>query len=328
MILLLRNDLVELILGMKFGIKTGQSGLTYDELSSIWSKSEGLGFESAWLHDHFVALTIADRTSDPCLEAYTTLAALARDTRSLRLGVMVTCAGYRNPAYLAKIGATIDSISKGRFMMGIGTGWFEDEYRSYGYEFPPIPERLGQLRETLKILRLMWTETNPSFTGEHFSILDAACNPRPVQANVPIWIGISSGTKTLPRMSVELADGLNTTANPSLCGQIIERAEETRRKRRRERREVTYSAQPVLLVGTDQEIEEIVRHEAKRSGLSSRDYLKRLREKSCIIGTPERCAQELRAYSDGGVDHLIPTIIGDRLLWPLETIRDRLLPLL
>jgi alkanesulfonate monooxygenase SsuD/methylene tetrahydromethanopterin reductase-like flavin-dependent oxidoreductase (luciferase family) len=261
---------------MQFGIKTGQSGLIYDELSSIWSKSEELGFESAWLHDHFIALTVADRPSDPCLEAYATLAALARDTRSLRLGVMVTCTGYRNPAYLAKMGATIDSISRGRFIMGIGTGWFEDEYRAYGYRFPSIPERLGQLRETLKILRLMWTESNPSFTGKHFTTLDVPCNPKPVQRNLPIWIGISTGTRTLPRISVELADGLNTTASPGLCGQIIEQAEETRREMRRERSDVTYSAQPVLLVGTDSEIEDIVQQEAKRSGLSSQDYLKRL----------------------------------------------------
>jgi alkanesulfonate monooxygenase SsuD/methylene tetrahydromethanopterin reductase-like flavin-dependent oxidoreductase (luciferase family) len=313
---------------MKFGIKTGQSGLTYDELSSIWSRSEELGFESAWLHDHFVALTIADRSSDPCLEAYATLGALARDTRSIRLGAMVTCASYRNPAHLAKIGATIDSISGGRFVMGIGTGWYEDEYRSYGYRFPSVPERLGQLRETLKILRLMWTETNPSFAGKHFTIRDAPCNPKPVQRRLPIWIGIASGTRTLPRISVELADGLNTTANPGLCGQIIERAEETRMGMKRERSDVTYSAQPVLLVGSESEVDDIVQQESRRSGLSSRDFLKRLREKGCIIGTPEGCAQELRAYVDAGVDHLIPTIIGDRLLWPLETVRDRLLPLL
>ena len=99
---------------MKFGIKTGQSttGYTYDELSSVWSKSEELGFDSAWLHDHLYAVSYTKRPSDPCLEAYTTMAALARDTRRLRFGVMVTCAGYRNPAYLAKIGATVDSISR------------------------------------------------------------------------------------------------------------------------------------------------------------------------------------------------------------------------
>jgi alkanesulfonate monooxygenase SsuD/methylene tetrahydromethanopterin reductase-like flavin-dependent oxidoreductase (luciferase family) len=210
---------------MRFGIKTGQSAHTYDELSSIWSKSEELGFESAWLQDHFLAVSLADRPSDPCLEAYTTLAALARDTRRLRLGVMVTCVGYRNPAYLAKIGATIDSISNGRFVMGIGAGWYEDEHSAYGYDFPSLPDRLGQLRETLKILKLMWTETNPSFAGRHFTIRDAACNPKPVQENPPIWVGISTGTRTLPRYAVELADGLNTTANPGLCGQIIERAE-------------------------------------------------------------------------------------------------------
>jgi alkanesulfonate monooxygenase SsuD/methylene tetrahydromethanopterin reductase-like flavin-dependent oxidoreductase (luciferase family) len=313
---------------MKFGIKTGQglSGYTYDELSSIWSKSEELGFESAWLHDHFVSST--NRLSDPCLEAYTTLGALARDTRNLRLGVMVTCVGYRNPAYLAKIGATIDSISKGRFIMGIGTGWFEEEFGSYGYKFPSVPERLGQLRETLKILRLMWTAENPSFAGKYYSIQKVSCYPKPVQRNIPIWIGISNGTKTLPRMSIELADGLNTTTNAELCGKIIGRAEETRRETGRERNDVTYSAQPIILVGNDSEIETIVQQEAKRFSLSVQDYMEGLKEKSCIIGTPEICAEELKSFKNVGVDYFIPTIVGDRLLWPLETIKDKLLPIL
>jgi alkanesulfonate monooxygenase SsuD/methylene tetrahydromethanopterin reductase-like flavin-dependent oxidoreductase (luciferase family) len=315
---------------MRFGIKTGQSqsAYTYDELSSIWSKSEELGFDSAWLHDHFFAVSFSGRPSDPCLEAYTTLAALARDTRRLRFGVMVTCVGYRNPAYLAKIGSTIDSISKGRLIMGIGAGWHEAEYKAYGYTFPSIPDRMGQLRETLKILKLMWTEDSPSFAGKHFTILDASCNPKPVQRNLPIWVGISTGTRTLPRMSIEFADGLNSTANPALSGQIIERAEATRKEMKRERSEVTYSAQPVLLVGTDSEIEGIVQEEAERVGISSQDYMNKLKERRCVMGTPERCAQELRAYSDAGVDYLVPLIIGDRLLWPLETVRDKLIPLL
>jgi alkanesulfonate monooxygenase SsuD/methylene tetrahydromethanopterin reductase-like flavin-dependent oxidoreductase (luciferase family) len=129
-------------------------------------------------------------------------------------------------------------------------------------------------------------------------------------------------------MAVKLADGLNTTANATLCGQIIERAEQTRKEMKRDRSEVTYSAQPVLLVGTDSEIEEIVQREAKRIGMSPQDYRNRLRDKGCISGTPDQCAQGLRAYAHAGVDYLIPMIIGDRLLWPLETIRDRLIPLL
>jgi alkanesulfonate monooxygenase SsuD/methylene tetrahydromethanopterin reductase-like flavin-dependent oxidoreductase (luciferase family) len=313
---------------MKFGVKTGQSGYTYEELAAIWSKSDELGFESAWLHDHLMPVTLVDGASEPCLEAYTTLAALARETRRIRLGTMVTCAGYRNPAYLAKIGATIDSISGGRFIMGIGTGWFEGEYRAYGYDFPSIPERVGRLRETLKILRQMWTEDSPSFTGKYYKIVNPACNPKPIQRELPIWVGISTGTRTLPRFAVELADGLNTTAGPSLCGQIIEKAEEVRRAIGRNRKTVTYSAQPFLLIGSDSEIDDIVGEEARASGLSPQDYLGRLRGKDCVIGTPELCAQRLRDYGDAGVDYLIPTIIGARLLWPLETIRDKLLPLL
>jgi alkanesulfonate monooxygenase SsuD/methylene tetrahydromethanopterin reductase-like flavin-dependent oxidoreductase (luciferase family) len=125
-----------------------------------------------------------------------------------------------------------------------------------------------------------------------------------------------------------LADGLNTIADPGLCGQIIERAEETRKGMKRDRGEVTYSAQPNLLVGTDSEIEEIVQHEAKRIGLSPEGYRHRLRDRGCLIGTPEHCAHELRGYTRAGVDYLIPMIIGDSLLWPLETIKDELIPLL
>jgi alkanesulfonate monooxygenase SsuD/methylene tetrahydromethanopterin reductase-like flavin-dependent oxidoreductase (luciferase family) len=97
---------------------------------------------------------------------------------------------------------------------------------------------------------------------------------------------------------------------------------------KRDRSEVTYSAQPVLLVGTDSEIEDIVQQEAKRIGLSSESYRHRLRDRGCITGTPEQCAQELRGYARAGVDYLIPVIVGDRLLWPLETIKDGLVPLL
>jgi alkanesulfonate monooxygenase SsuD/methylene tetrahydromethanopterin reductase-like flavin-dependent oxidoreductase (luciferase family) len=103
---------------MKFGLKTGQGGYSFDELSSIWSKAEELGFDSAWLYDHFMAL---GKTNSQCLEAYTTLGALSRETKRIRLGVMATCTGYRNPALLAKIASTVDVISDGRLIMGLGT---------------------------------------------------------------------------------------------------------------------------------------------------------------------------------------------------------------
>lgn len=313
---------------VRFGVKTGQglSGYTYEELSSIWQKSEELGFESAWLHDHFLSST--NRVSDPTLEAYTTMGALARDTKRLRLGAMVTCVTYRNPAYLAKVAATVDNISKGRFIMGIGTGWWDLESTSYGYAFPPVPERLGQLKEALKILRLMWTEDAPSFDGRYFKIANVQCFPKPVQSRLPIWVGINEGTRTLPKWGVELGDGFNATATPETYAKMVQRAEETRLKLGRRREDVTYSAQPWLLMGTEKEIEEIARNEAKRFGLTVDECLKGMRGTGCTIGSPEACAERMRAWVDSGTEYLIPRIVGDTLLWPLENYRDKLIPLL
>jgi len=313
---------------MRFGVKTGQGlvGYSYDELSSIWTKSEELGFDSAWLHDHL--LSYIYKRTDPCLEAYSTLAALARDTKKLHMGVMVTCVGYRNPAFLAKVGATIDAISGGRFIMGIGAGWYEEEFKSYGYRFPSVGERLGQLREAAKILRMMWTDESPSFAGKYFSIDKVTCYPKPVHGNIPIWIGINKGKKTLPKMAAQLGDGLNTTANPELCKQIIDKAEETRKSLGRSRSEVTYSSQPNLLAGSESEIERIIDHEAKAAGLSPKEFTDGLKRDNCIVGTPEKCAQELRAYLDAGMEYLIPRIVGDRMLWPLEIFKDKVAPLL
>jgi alkanesulfonate monooxygenase SsuD/methylene tetrahydromethanopterin reductase-like flavin-dependent oxidoreductase (luciferase family) len=259
---------------MRFGIKIGQSGYSYDQLSAIWKKSEQLGFESAWLHDHFLSMT--GTPFDPCFESYTTLAALARDTHKIGLGVMVSCVGYRNPALLAKIGATIDSISKGRFLMGLGTGWYKEEYSSYGYSFLSARERLVQLRETLEIIKLMWRDKEPSFRGRFFSIESAPCEPKPVQKNVPVWVGVQKGVKILPRYSVLLADGLNTTAGPALCSQIIAQAEKSRQSLKRPKNGVTYSAQPSLLVAGETELERIIQYEAKRAGTSREEYLEKL----------------------------------------------------
>ena len=136
--------------------------------------------------------------------------------------------------------------------------------------------------------------------------------------------------KTLPRISIEQADGPKyTTAKPDLAGRIIARAEEIRNQRgRKKRSEVTYSAQPSLLVGNESEISRIVSDESKRLQVSSQDYLDRLKERGCIIGSPEKCAEELESFRKVGIEYLIPLIIGDRHLWPLEIIKDRLIPLL
>jgi len=124
-----------------------------------------------------------------CLEAWSLLAALAVKTEGIRIGAMVTCQSYRNPALLAKIAADVDVISGGRLEFGVGAGWKDFEYRAYGYPFPDGPTRVTQLIETLEICTRMWREKRATFHGKHYRIDDALCSPKPTQKPLPIWIG-------------------------------------------------------------------------------------------------------------------------------------------
>jgi F420-dependent oxidoreductase-like protein len=142
-------------------------------------------------------------------ECWTSTAALARDTKRIRLGQMTTCNGYRNPALLAKMASTVDVLSHGRLDFGIGAGWFREEYEAYGYPFPTIAERLAMLREALLVIRAMWTEPYASFEGQHYRVAGAINEPKGVQKpHPPIWVG-GSGERVTLRIAAELADATN-----------------------------------------------------------------------------------------------------------------------
>jgi alkanesulfonate monooxygenase SsuD/methylene tetrahydromethanopterin reductase-like flavin-dependent oxidoreductase (luciferase family) len=308
---------------MKIGVKTGQGGYKFDELSSIWKKAESLGFDSAWLYDHFVALGNPDLD---CLEAYSTLGALARETDRLRIGVMATCVPYRNPPYLAKIASTLDVISNGRFMLGLGAGWVESEFKAYGYQFRPDPERVQQLRETLAIVSSMWREEKPTFNGKHYSVEAARNFPKPLQRFPPIWVGITRGTKVLPRVDVSEADGFNTMSPAALCRDMIATAEKERQTRKKARNDVTYSIQAFVMTGSETEIQRIVDAEALRQGTSAKTYLESLRRRDWLIGSPDYCSERLREFTQAGIDYILFVVGGDRLGWPLEIVKDKLIP--
>jgi alkanesulfonate monooxygenase SsuD/methylene tetrahydromethanopterin reductase-like flavin-dependent oxidoreductase (luciferase family) len=138
----------------------------FDRVSAIAVAAEESGFDSVWVMDHFYQIRgVGDRT-EPMLEAYSLLSALAARTERAKLGTMVTGVTYRNPALLAKIVTTLDVISSGRAMLGIGAAWNEEEHRGYGFPFPPVKERMDRLEEALQICRAMFTEEAPSFTGQ------------------------------------------------------------------------------------------------------------------------------------------------------------------
>ena len=192
---------------MKVGVVISPAAdYSYEEILGLARESEKAGLESFWVSDHFVG---GDGVPDrDCLEAWTLLAALARDTKTVRLGCLVTAAQYRNPGLLAKIVAGVDHMSGGRIEFGIGAGWKENEYKAYGYEFANPGARVTQMNEAIQICRLLWTEERATFTGKHYRVEDAVCAPKPRQRpHPPIWIG-GRGPRVM-RSAARYADGFD-----------------------------------------------------------------------------------------------------------------------
>jgi F420-dependent oxidoreductase-like protein len=160
----------------------------YEAMTRVARTAEQAGFDSIWVYDHF--LTVPTPELETCFEAWTVTAALARDTNRINIGQMVTCNGYRNPALLAKMASTVDVMSHGRLFCGLGAGWYEPEWRAYGYGFPETAERMGAFREACEIVVRMWTEPQATFRGRFHTVEGAINEPKGVQQpHIPLWIG-------------------------------------------------------------------------------------------------------------------------------------------
>jgi F420-dependent oxidoreductase-like protein len=190
-----------------FSIQTPLEGASFPDLVQHWQAAERLGYDSVWLDDHFYG--VVTPPWDDSLECWTLMAALARETSTLRFGTLVACNGYRPPALVAKMAASVDHISGGRLEFGLGAGWYEQEFGAYGYEFPSVGTRLAQLDEALHLCRRMWTEEKASFSGRHYQVREAWCNPKPLKKPYPpIMIG-GGGEKKLLRIVATHADRWN-----------------------------------------------------------------------------------------------------------------------
>ena len=169
-------------------------------------EAERLGFESVWVFDHFHTVPVP--TDEITFESFSTITALAMMTTRVRLGHMVVCTGFRNPALTAKLASTIDVISGGRFELGIGAGWKEDEWRAYGYGFPPLAERLGALGDHLAIISRMFAPGRASYAGTYASVHDAVNEPKGIQRPIPIVVG-GNGRNVTFRYAARYADEIN-----------------------------------------------------------------------------------------------------------------------
>ena len=189
---------------LRFGIKTASTHATHEALLKVWQAADALPiFEHAWISDHFMAL--GDNPTEPCLESWTLLVALAAQTQRLRIGVMVTGNTYRHPAVLAKMAATVDIIAHGRLNFGIGAGWSEKEHRAYGIPLPSPGERIRRLGEACELISRLWTEPVVNFAGRYYQLNAAPCEPKPIQKPYPPFVIGADGDQTL-RVVARYAD--------------------------------------------------------------------------------------------------------------------------
>jgi F420-dependent oxidoreductase-like protein len=252
--------------------------------------AEAAGFDLVTVMDHFYQIGGIGSEEEPMLEAYSTLAALALSTSRVRLGTLVTGVTYRNPALLAKMVTTLDVISGGRALLGIGAAWNEDEHRGYGFDFPPIRERMDRLDEALTICRLMFTEYRPSFEGRYYRIDRVLDNPRPIQERGPrILVGGGGERRTL-RLVARHAD-MSHWFGGSL-EELRHKTEVLERHCEAEGRDpstiVRLMGSPVLLMENERQAQAIL------------DRLPPARRAAFTPATPERAAEVLRPYIDAG----------------------------
>jgi F420-dependent oxidoreductase-like protein len=184
----------------------------WDVMGGLASYADDGAWDSLWVYDHFHTVPVP--TAEATHEAWSLMAAYAASTSRIKLGQMCTATSYRNPVYLAKVGATVDVISKGRVQMGIGGGWYEHEWRAYGYGFPSAGVRLARLDEGVQIMRDAWRDGVVTFSGEHYQADGAIVQPKPLQpTGIPLWIAGGGERKTL-RIAAKYAQYTNYTPEP------------------------------------------------------------------------------------------------------------------
>jgi F420-dependent oxidoreductase-like protein len=242
---------------LRFGVQTPPQHVAYKDLLQTWQEADELGFDTAFVFDHF--MPIYSDPNGPCFEGWTLLSALAAQTKRVKVGVLVTGNTYRNPAVLAKMAATVDHVSNGRLILGVGAGWFELEHTAYGIPFSTAGGRAKQLGEAVEVLKLLFTQEKSTFTGKYYQLKDAAFAPQTVQKpHSPILIG-GMGPKRIQPLVARHADIWNffvRDGDPQEAKQICTKFDEICHKVGRDPAQVekSVSLRPPQLTGTTEEV--------------------------------------------------------------------------
>jgi F420-dependent oxidoreductase-like protein len=273
----------------------------FDHVVMLASTAERAGFDSVYVMDHFYQLPNIGPRTDPMLEGYTALAGIAARTKTVRLGTLVTGVTYRNPAYLAKVVTTLDIVSSGRAILGLGAAWNDDEHRGFGYEFPPVGERLSRLEEALQICRAMFREETPTFEGHYYRIERALNFPRPIQPNgPPIMIGGGGEQRTL-KLVAQYADMCNIFGDAAMVRHKMDVLERHCETVGRDPRTIVKTRLGSLIIRkTDAEADRLFEQVLNHPGIN-KDWARA----GFIVGGPDRVTEQAQKLLDAGLDGLI-----------------------
>lgn len=270
----------------------------FNKLKETVQECEKLGYHSVWLDDHLMLNNM------PILECWTTLSALSTATKTIRLGTMVTCNTFRNPALLAKMASTVDNISNGRLELGLGAGIQKNENEAYGFSFPKAKERIQRLGESAEIIKKLWTEQKTCYNGKHYQVTDAVCEPKPVQKPHPPLVIAGAGEKHTLQVTAQHADRFDFGYLPSLdeYKHKLDVLQKHCKAVGRNFSDIERSCWPTgqIFIGENkQELDKKVRQQLPEN-MSLDDFVK-----TSFVGTPEGCVNLLEPYIGLGVTHFM-----------------------
>ena len=271
----------------------------FERLSDIASTAESSGFDTVLVMDHLHQIRNVGPPENWMLEGNTILAALAAGTSSVNLSLLVGGVTYRNPALHAKITTTLDVISGGRAIHGIGAAWFEGEHVAYGFEFPSLGERFERLEDHLNIVRAMFTEERATYEGKHHSVHEALNNPKPIRGDIPIMIGGSGEKKTL-RMVAQYADASNFFGDADRLRHLIGVLEDHCERLGRDPAEITKTRLGTIIIAPTQE-----EADAKLERLAQVTGMDPERRATVLTGDPDTVAEKAGELLESGIDALI-----------------------
>ena len=297
-----------------------QQGATYDDLLDVARHSEQLGFDAFFRSDHYLAMG-TDGLPGPT-DAWLTLAGIARETSTIRLGTLVTSATFRWPGPLAISVAQVDQMSGGRVELGIGAGWYKEEHTAYGLPFPDTRERFDRLEETLAIVTGLWS-TPPGerfdFTGSHYRLTDSPALPKPVQVPHPPVIVGGKGKRRTPALAARHAAEFNVPFDSVQTSRdLFARVRDACEAVDRDPDELVYSNALVLCCGKDEA-------ELKRRAEAIGRDVAELRENG-LAGTPDEVVDRLGAYADAGSSRVYLQVLDLSDLDHLDLVADSVLP--